>query len=119
MPSGMLPAMMRRILVPFIGLITVGAACPPRGESAFSVKGKVLNAPETSSCQLALYAPPNTLRATRAIGARFDTAFTIPARTAEHYFVITCSGVAGAYRTGQMVIAPHSQVDLGEVTLNP
>jgi hypothetical protein len=116
----LLPTVIMRIIVPCVALLAVGAACPPQGESGFSVKGRLTGVAEGQSCELALNtATDNVRRASRSIGARFDTAFTIPARESEYYFVITCPGTTGEYRSQPIRIGPHSQHDLGDVTLRP
>jgi hypothetical protein len=86
----------------------------------FAVKGRLVEIAEQRSCELALHtATDDVLRASRTIGVRFDTAFTIPAREAEYYVVITCPGEPGQYRSKRLRIGPHSQQDLGDVKLSP
>ena len=108
---------MTRFIALSLVVLASGGACPPRGESVITVKGELSDARE--NCQLELFTARDAKRrAFRDIKGRFDTAFTIPARSSDYYFVVKC-GDAGRYQSASMNLGPHSGVDLGQIVLRP
>ena len=105
--------------------LTLLSACHllgPIGESVVHVRGNIDTAPEVATCNLELFREKAKSASRKAVvKLDFLESFTIAPGFHRYYFVITCPGVQGRYRSsivelgGTRYINPP--LDLGRITI--